>query len=402
VTARNHYLVTGFVWGALFAMMTTAFMVYQVEMAGLGPLQLVLVGTALEIGAFLFEIPTGVVADAWSRKGSVVVGFLIIGVAFVISGLNPRFEIIALSSFGWGIGWTFISGAKEAWLADEVGVEVSAGLMLKGARLGSMGSFVGIVLAVVIGSVQINYPVVLSGVLFALWGVISVILMPETNFQPSNSAQGRGQQMATIFAAGVRTVRGNRVLLMLLAVGVVFGAFSEGYDRLSSAHVLRSFDFPEWWDLQPVVWFGAVAALGSLLGIGAVGLVERHVDTGKAAEIGATLSVVTGGVMTATLLFAWSFDFWLAMLVMVLMQPLRLVVGPLETAWINKNVGSDVRATVISMHGQSDAFGQIAGGPGVGLIGRALGIPIAITVSAFMLAPAIFLYRRSVRVAKAD
>jgi MFS family permease len=135
VTARNHYLVTGFVWGALFAMMTTAFMVYQVEMAGLGPLQLVLVGTALEIGAFLFEIPTGVVADAWSRKGSVVVGFLIIGVAFVISGLNPRFEIIALSSFGWGIGWTFISGAKEAWLADEVGVEVSAGLMLKGAGL---------------------------------------------------------------------------------------------------------------------------------------------------------------------------------------------------------------------------------------------------------------------------
>ena len=71
MTARNHYLVTGFVWGALFAMMTTAFMVYQVEMAGLGPLQLVLVGTALELGAFLFEIPTGVVADAWSRKGSV-------------------------------------------------------------------------------------------------------------------------------------------------------------------------------------------------------------------------------------------------------------------------------------------------------------------------------------------
>ena len=64
--AAGMYLASSFIWGFLFYMMATVSMIYQVEMAGLNALELVLVGTALELSAFLFEIPTGVVADTYS------------------------------------------------------------------------------------------------------------------------------------------------------------------------------------------------------------------------------------------------------------------------------------------------------------------------------------------------
>ena len=60
-------------------MMVTVDLVFMVEVAYLDPLQMVLVGTVLEVSTFLFEIPTGVVADVVSRKVSVIIGHAMIG-----------------------------------------------------------------------------------------------------------------------------------------------------------------------------------------------------------------------------------------------------------------------------------------------------------------------------------
>ena len=277
------YLASSFIWGFLFYMMATVSMIYQVEMAGLNALELVLVGTALELSAFLFEIPTGVVADTYSRRISVITGFFITGLAFVISGSFPVFEIIALGSFIWGIGWTFISGAHEAWLADEVGESEAARLYLRGQKLSSYGSFAGITLAVLIGSIQINYPFILAGMLFCLWSVFAWFAMEEIHFKPV-AAEDRGsfQKMGATLRGGAKTIRGSSTLVLLMVVGVVFGTFSEGYDRLSTAHLLRSFEFPEPWGLAPVVLFGVFVAVGNLLSIWMVNITQRHVDTDDA------------------------------------------------------------------------------------------------------------------------
>ena len=56
---------------------------------GLSPLQMVLVGTILEISAFVFEIPTGIVADLYSRRVSVIIGFALVGIGFSVQAV-PR------------------------------------------------------------------------------------------------------------------------------------------------------------------------------------------------------------------------------------------------------------------------------------------------------------------------
>jgi len=61
----------------LFGMIFTMSSLYQVQRAQLSAIQLVLVGTVLELSIFLFEIPTGVVADVVSRRLSVILGVIL-------------------------------------------------------------------------------------------------------------------------------------------------------------------------------------------------------------------------------------------------------------------------------------------------------------------------------------
>jgi DHA3 family tetracycline resistance protein-like MFS transporter len=80
---------------------------------------------------------------------------------------------------------------------------------------------------------------------------------------------------------------------------------------------------------------------------------------------------------------------------MVLIHALRDLIGPLYDTWMNQRIDSRVRATVISMSGQVDAVGQIAGGPGVGWIGSASGLRAALLTSTVLLSPVLVLIARA-------
>ena len=102
-------------------MIFTMSALYQVQRAQLSVIQLVLVGTVLELSIFLFEIPTGMVADAVSRRLSVILGVFLIGAGFLLEGALPIFATILLAQVLWGLGYTFTSGATQAWITDEIG-----------------------------------------------------------------------------------------------------------------------------------------------------------------------------------------------------------------------------------------------------------------------------------------
>src|SRR5580765_6004388 len=88
--------------------------VYLVSELHLSPLQLVLMGTAMEAAVFLFEIPTGVVADTYSRRLSLTIGFVGMGLAWLLVGvISAPVLVIGLWAL-WGISYTFTSGAYEA------------------------------------------------------------------------------------------------------------------------------------------------------------------------------------------------------------------------------------------------------------------------------------------------
>jgi DHA3 family tetracycline resistance protein-like MFS transporter len=127
-----------------YAVIFTASALYQINVVGLSALQLVLVGTVLEVVYFLFQIPTGIVADIYSRKWSIIIGFVMIGVAFIIEGLFASFVGVLCAMAMWGIGATFTDGALEAWLTDEVGEAQAGQAFVRGGQVSSMSKICGI------------------------------------------------------------------------------------------------------------------------------------------------------------------------------------------------------------------------------------------------------------------
>ena len=110
LNATKVYLFVEVAASAFFSMMFVSMSLYEVTVAGLTPLQLVLVGTTVELSVFLFEVPTGIVADVYSRRLSIIIGYLVMGVGFLIEGLFPFFVPILLAQVLWGLGYTFTSG----------------------------------------------------------------------------------------------------------------------------------------------------------------------------------------------------------------------------------------------------------------------------------------------------
>src|SRR5215216_3112700 len=150
--ARFVYLFIEFSASAFFSMMFVVTSLYEATVAGLTPVQLILVGTALELSAFLFEVPTGIVADVYSRKLSIVIGYVLMGLGFLVEGLFPVFLPILLAQVIWGLGYTFTSGATQAWITDEIGEGEANKIFLRGTQMGLFASLIGMGIAMLVGA----------------------------------------------------------------------------------------------------------------------------------------------------------------------------------------------------------------------------------------------------------
>jgi DHA3 family tetracycline resistance protein-like MFS transporter len=355
----------------------------------------VLVGTTLEVSIFLFEVPTGIVADMYSRRLSIIIGFVLIGVGFLFEGSIPAFWAVLVSQVLWGIGYTFTSGATEAWITDEIGEDNAAPLFLRSGQLGNLAGIVATVIAVVIGNFLLNLPILMGGVLFLLMAVFMLLYMPESGFKatPRENRSNWGQ-MGHTFQNGFRRIRTRPVLLAIMGIGLFIGLYSEGYDRLGTAHLLESFTLPQVAGLQPVFWIGIIGICGQFLTALGLRVAEKRLDMTRERTLGRGLLGANALVMLALFGFALAGNFVLAVIMTWLIGIGRALQGPLETAWMNRHIDSNVRATVISMRGQVDAIGQIVGGPPVGFIGERLGIRAALTASGLILSPAVYLYAR--------
>jgi DHA3 family tetracycline resistance protein-like MFS transporter len=396
--AYSIYLIIQGSFGMFFTMMSLVSAIYRIQSAGLNPLELVLVGTVLETTVFLFEIPTGIVADVYSRRLSVVIGYSLIGLGFILEGAIPQFLTILLAQAVWGFGYTFISGAEQAWLADELGEEQLAQIYLRGSQVAQLGTLAGILVATALGTVALNLPILLGGMFIIVLAVFLALFMPESGFEPTPSSERQTWQEARqTFSIGLSTVRARPILTIMMVIALIYGLSSEGLDRLWQAHYLADISFPVVGDLEPVVWFGLIGIGHMVLSIGAAEFLRRRVQVDRQQTAVRALLIVNGIVVAALVVFGLSNTFVLATLSIWTIQVLRSSGGALYGAWLNKGLRSEVRATVLSMNGQIDAVGQIVGGPVVGLIALRYGLRVAMIAVALMLSPVLGLYGRALQ-----
>ena len=392
------YLIYSGITSLSFSLIFTVNLVYQVETARLNPLQLVLVGTVLECVAFVCQVPTGVLADIYSRRLAVILGILLFGLAFVLEGSFPRFDVILVSQILFGIGATLSDGAEQAWITDEVG-EVRIGhVFLRSTQVGLLAGLLGAIMSVGFAGIRINLPIVIGGVLSIGIAGFLLLFMPESNFHPLSKAKRQTwRDMGNTFRNGLRVVRGRTFLITILLIALFYGLYSEGFDRLWTAHFLTNFTFPPLGQLKPIVWFGIISVVGTLLTLGATEIVRRWVNIAQQSILIRALFVINAMGIVSIFVFSLVGNFFVAVVAVLLFRVFRAVNDPVYTTWLIQNIDARVQATVISMRGQVDAFGQIVGGPPVGVIGSAFSIRAALLASSALLSPVLLLYAYAAR-----
>jgi DHA3 family tetracycline resistance protein-like MFS transporter len=396
LNARFVYLFIEFSASAFFSMMFVVTSLYEATVAGLTPVQLILVGTTLELSAFLFEVPTGIVADVYSRKLSIVIGYVLMGLGFLVEGFFPAFLPILLAQVIWGLGYTFTSGATQAWITDEIGEAEANKLFMRGTQMGLFASLIGMGLAALIGAANVALPLQAGALGVMLIGVTLALIMPETGFHPTpREDRNTWQHMWHTFKQGVEAVRAKPRLVNIVFIGLFYGIYSEGFDRLWVKHLLENFELPVLFGSNQVAFFAALRVAGAMLTMLAVWFVEKRVDSTSPRSIGRAVLIVTGMISLALIGFALSSVLGLSLGLYLLVSVLRNVHMPLQTAWINQKLDSRVRATVHSMFGQVDAIGQVMGGPIVAVIASIGSTVASLVTSSLLLTPALFFIGRA-------
>lgn len=386
-------------WGFVGTLSWTTAAVYFIRDLGMSPLQLVLAGTALEVAYFLCEIPTAVLADAYSRRLSVIVSAVVSGLAMLLIGLAPSVAWVVVGMALWGLGWTFRSGAEDAWLADETGPDQLGRAYQRGAQVARATGLLGIAVAVLLAQVDLRLPFVVAGATSLLLAAVLLGVMPENGFTrgeaPDLHAVGH---LVSAVRAGVRVVRASTVLLLVVVIFVFIGAFEESFDRLWEAHLLLDVGLPGLGPLGDVAWFGLLGAATLLLAFAVAAPLVSRVEKLRGAALARLLLVLHATLLVTAVGFALAGSLWLAVAAYLGTAVVRDLAGPPLLTWLNQAItDSSVRATVLSLTSIAGSLGEWTGGPALGAVGNRFGIRPALALGALLLLPTLGLFLRAVR-----
>ncbi|WP_420625750.1 hypothetical protein [Candidatus Poriferisodalis sp.] len=448
------FLLTGGVQGLAFAWGLPA-MVWWVVDLRLSPFRLAVLGTALVLSILVAETPTGVIADLYSRKYSVVAAYVVMGTAMALGPVTELFGVLIVWQVLWGIGWTLQSGATTAWMTDELALaartyrlgalppvparatqedpEATGGddtdgsdwpdrttdqLIVRHAIWRSVGVMVGLAAATAMGAWSIRGSMAAMGMLAVAAAVYLAITMPEAGFEsPRRRVQGGAAKIqqtsawadaVTLWKRGARLVRHNPSLLAVTFSAAIAAGAWEANNRLSA---LRLFDLglTELDGRGAVLFFGAAWFVMSALAIPMMTWLHRHLERSQTDErsvrhdaiLLARFLVIAAVGALALALSPW---FAVALVGWVVLDVAGETAYSLTEAMANRHAISSVRATVVSFVGQSQAVGEVAIGLALGTVAQVVTVPVALAISALLFAvsaaPVALVNRRAERAAQ--
>lgn len=363
---RSYFAITGvytlsasLIWGV-----NTLFLLD----AGLDIFGVFIAGAAFTAGNVLFEIPTGVVADTVGRRASFLssVSMLCVGtlayVAIPYAAWSPLI-LFTIASVFLGLGFSFYSGAVEAWLVDALHASGFDGdldtVFSRGAMVSGTAMLIGTVGGGLLGQVHLSLPFVARSALLALAFVVALLGMRELGFHARPlTLETLRRELASVASAGLRYGWNERSLRLLMLASAVQSCF-------------LVWGFYAW---QPyfqqlletdAVWFAGVVAAG----LAASAMVGNAVVDHFARLCGkrTTLLLWAASLQTlAAIAVGLSPSFPTACISLLVVTATTGVIGPVRQAYIHKTVAGEQRATVVSFDSMVANVGGVGGQAGLG------------------------------------
>lgn len=376
--ARKLYIFQVAILNLAMTMMMTAAIVYRIDLAKLEPYQLILLGTALEIAVIFFEVPTGVVADKYSRKLSVVIGYIIIGLGFFVELLTLDFIWIFIAQIIWGFGYTFISGALDAWVSDETDNQNIEHTFIKANTISKIMTIIGIIGAFGLGIIDVRLPMFVSGILYILLSLFLMIYMKEHAFRKKMD-----HSMVHQFKLGIKHIFKHPMLKIFVVTAFLLGLYSEGIDRLEEFIILDKVDMTFLKDLPSIYIVSMMHMMMAILGVIMLLIVKRYVKEGMKTYQWFFVLILL--MSLGLFVFAYMDNAYVSLLGFFFFRMTRQGIDPLYTSVMARQTPSNIKATVMSTFGQIDGIGQILSGILMTTLAFVLGTQAILTATASIL-----------------
>jgi MFS family permease len=371
-----HTLAASLIWG-----INTLFLLD----AGLTNTQAFAANAFFTLGFVLFEIPTGVVADVRGRRLSYLLGTLTLTIAtllyLLLWRIHAPFWAWAIVSGFLGLGFTFFSGAVQAWLVDALrangyrgGLEAvfARGEIVEGIAMLS-GSVAGGLLA---QFTNIGVPYVLRAAMLALSFVLAFRLMRDEGFTAQRSSSLTVVRKSVRYGLGEPAVRWV-MLANFFTDGVSIYAF---YAMQPFLLALHGNPHAYWIAGLAAAVVGGAQIVGGLLAPRVAGLARKRT----------TILLLSVMISSAVLLLIGLFpSFWTALVLLVMWGLVFAMVAPVRQAYVNDLIPSEQRATVLSFDSLVGSTGGAAVQPLLGRAADAWGYPASYACSAAVQACAI-------------
>lgn len=366
--------------------------------AGLSNLQAFAANAFFTVGMVLFEVPTGVVADMWGRRASFLLGTVTLAVTTALYVMlwqqSAPFWAWAVVSLLLGLGFTFFSGATEAWLVDALAATGFDGQLesvfsraqaISGAAM-LLGSVAGGYLAQV---TNLGVPFVVRAVILMLVFVGAFVFMRDLGFTPQRDG-GVAHEIKVIADNSLRY--GLRVpsVRYLMLSGVFTGGMSMYVFYALQPYLLELYGDPEAYGVAGLV--AAIVAgaqiVGGLMAPQIRKLFRRRTSALLAVEVVATAAVVLMGIVTS---------FWAVLGLIVVWGLVFAASMPIRQAYLNGQIPSQQRATILSFDSLMASSGGIVSQPALGRSADVWGYPASYVIAGGISAlsvPFIALARR--------
>lgn len=374
-TERTYYLVIA-LWNLPGWFMHPVYPLF-LQSRGLDLFEIGLIFAIFQFGTFLFEVPTGAVADLYGRKASFLLSCVIRTAAFVLYAFADGFAVCAIAEVIDAIGVTLATGAIDAWAVDGVRAE---GDHRPADRMFARGQAI-VRAAVVVGGIACGY--LADGVgftltwLFAAGFFVVAFLVGVVTMHDDRAARrasriaGRGSLLGTV-TGGLVAVRDHAVLRMLCLLTTLTAAALMPVMMYWPPH-LETLAGKGFWLLG---WTWALLNLSALVSsLLVVPLVRRMRREWLLLGLALWRAVFLAAAALAT-------GVGPLVVLLVVYEGGSAARFPLITAWLNEHVGEDLRATVLSVGGMSFMLGGSLGVVLLGLVARGYGIPTAWLVAA--------------------
>ncbi len=351
-------LAASFIWG-----INTLFLLD----AGLSSTAAFTANALFTAGMVLFEVPTGVIADTWGRRASYLLGSVTLAASTVLYWLawqtEAPFWAWAVTSVLLGLGFTFFSGATEAWLVDALKFTGFKGnlesVFAKGQIVAGVAMLSGSVLGGLVAQwTNLGVPYLLRGLALVVTFGVAFVYMRDWGFVPKPGKHPI-REMGQVVRASVHYGLGNRpVRWMMLAAPFTFGV------GIYAFYAMQPYLLELYGDEQAYSIAGLAAAIiaGAQIAGGMAAPRVRRLFRNRTSALLAGLLIEIGLLA----LLGLTTGFWVAVGLLVLWGLAAAATLPIRQAYVNGLIPSEQRATVLSFDNLLGSSGGVVIQPALG------------------------------------